>query len=752
MYVCTTRLVVLYHGTAVACRDQSRLFRPHSLMKGVPRPSVSSSMWVQLYALSSVSPRARSLVRVCREKEGRRNFYRIMSSSRWALVLDPALKQRDDRPERIALPQSNSSVRMAVRRVLSGSHREPRMSANGVAQPTLWLNDSTLSANASLLSRCHAEIGWEQRCGRSHLIIYDGDPDNDKPSLNGTSVDDTLVPRGGAMVVQNGARINFGAPHVLSATRTKMKKRKVSAPDEFIYIVTAPPDARAPGTGEGSASATDEGATMASPAKRRAKLNRLAARFDDAEGHGKNSASRSCAPASADTIAVADADDVNADAGSRLAAVEALLAAANDSHASASASSCLFGAAALQGKPLPRSFRNFVDDAVGSSSVGADAILGTVGQASLFLALSRLGHAVPQPLVAHCIEALLAPACRSDGDQPASDEVLSAMARVRAGAAAAHATRHHRRAPPDAAAAVTPLPADRLDGGGQLLSAVLDAARTLLPLSATDADGVSDVGAYSSAILRATALCQLLAASPSLPVTVAHARQAVAVFASRAEAARHGRRSSATAPPPAAFDEAAQGLAIAVLARQSAAAAEMVAAQLAASGCDERTLRTVDALLCAAAARSAVDAGAATLLHDVLRSSLPTTRFAAAAAAPSAAPLTAGGPHDAALALLWRRPLFAASGGDARARATTGTERLVWSELILIASHALRYLLSAVTADEATADGATLRDGARVAIADLRACHRAATASSSDRDVDVRAAWLFGVAECLIGP
>ena len=76
----------------------------------------------------------------------------------------------------------------------------------------------------------------------------------------------------------------------------------------------------------------------------------------------------------------------------------------------------------------------------------------------------------------------------------------------------------------------------------------------------------------------------------------------------------------------------------------------------------------------------------------------------------------------------------------------------MWSELILIASHALRYLLSAVTADEATADGATLRDGARVAIADLRACHRAATASSSDRDVDVRAAWLFGVAECLIGP
>ena len=91
--------------------------------------------------------------------------------------------------------------------------------ANGGAQPTLWLNDVNLSQNASLLSRCHAEIGWERRAGRENLVLYDGDPDNCKPSLNGTAVNDTLVPLGGAMVVHNGMRINFGAPHILSATR-----------------------------------------------------------------------------------------------------------------------------------------------------------------------------------------------------------------------------------------------------------------------------------------------------------------------------------------------------------------------------------------------------------------------------------------------------------------------------------------------------------------------------------------------------
>ena len=40
-------------------------------------------------------------------------------------------------------------------------------------------------------------------------------------------------------------------------------------------------------------------------------------------------------------------------------------------------------------------------------------------------------------------------------------------------------------------------------------------------------------------------------------------------------------------------------------------------------------------------------------------------------------------------------------------------------------------------------------EDARAALADLRECHRAAT--SLDRDVDVRASWLFAVAECLVG-
>ena len=141
-----------------------------------------------------------------------------------ALVLDPALEPRDDRPARIVIPRGTM---LDVRR--RGSQPVPA-TVNGVAIPTVWLNSS---ASFRLLSRQHAHLRCRRRGTGDVLIMYDGSPHEQKRSCHGSSVDGVRVPPSGHVVVEEGSVIVFGAPQVSSS----MPPADVLAAEAFRYRV-----------------------------------------------------------------------------------------------------------------------------------------------------------------------------------------------------------------------------------------------------------------------------------------------------------------------------------------------------------------------------------------------------------------------------------------------------------------------------------------------------------------------------------
>ena len=105
-----------------------------------------------------------------------------------ALVLDPALAPREDRPARMIVPRGGS---LAIRRATHGL-RQPA-TINGVPVPTAWLN---ADEKCRVLSRTHAHLRCRRRRNSSSdvLLLYDGSPHELTKSVNGSTVDGVPVP------------------------------------------------------------------------------------------------------------------------------------------------------------------------------------------------------------------------------------------------------------------------------------------------------------------------------------------------------------------------------------------------------------------------------------------------------------------------------------------------------------------------------------------------------------------------------
>ena len=129
-----------------------------------------------------------------------------MSAGGLTLVLDASLVPRDDRPDRISVPRGGN---MAIRRMM---HNATPASMDGAPVPTMWLNGNV---ECRLLSRKHAFLRCTRRSGQMVLVVYDGSPHEQTRSLNGTTVDGTLVPLGGHAEAHAGSEIVFGAPQLM---------------------------------------------------------------------------------------------------------------------------------------------------------------------------------------------------------------------------------------------------------------------------------------------------------------------------------------------------------------------------------------------------------------------------------------------------------------------------------------------------------------------------------------------------------
>lgn len=128
------------------------------------------------------------------------------ATSGYELVLATGLRWRPDRPTRIPLP-ANTTI--AIRRY-TGTGSKP-LKIDGVAQATVWLNNTSLSKHKDLLSRAHAELTVQH----GMLCIRDGNPREGILSTNGTAVNGELVPLGGAAAVTTESTIVFGVPHLI---------------------------------------------------------------------------------------------------------------------------------------------------------------------------------------------------------------------------------------------------------------------------------------------------------------------------------------------------------------------------------------------------------------------------------------------------------------------------------------------------------------------------------------------------------
>ena len=134
-----------------------------------------------------------------------------------ALVLDPALAPREDRPARMIVPRGGS---LAIRRATHGL-RQPA-TINGVPVPTAWLN---ADEKCRVLSRTHAHLRCRRRRNSSSdvLLLYDGSPHELTKSVNGSTVDGVPVPLGGHMEVHVGSVIIFGGQDVSSEEAFKYR-------------------------------------------------------------------------------------------------------------------------------------------------------------------------------------------------------------------------------------------------------------------------------------------------------------------------------------------------------------------------------------------------------------------------------------------------------------------------------------------------------------------------------------------------
>ena len=129
-----------------------------------------------------------------------------MSAGGLTLVLDASLVPRDDRPDRISVPRGGN---MAIRRMM---HNATPAYMDGAPVPTMWLNGNV---ECRLLSRKHAFLRCTRRSSQMVLVVYDGSPHEHTRSLNGTTVDGTLVPLGGHAEAHAGSEIVFGAPQLM---------------------------------------------------------------------------------------------------------------------------------------------------------------------------------------------------------------------------------------------------------------------------------------------------------------------------------------------------------------------------------------------------------------------------------------------------------------------------------------------------------------------------------------------------------